>query len=124
MANLSTKIKLYANREVDFLNDVNLQDDGNGAYIKLNGILDIPKPTLEQLEQYNVQADLYVAMETLRAKRNKALVDSDWTILNDVPLNPAMRSAWMNYRTLLRNITDNLTTVEDVKAVTLPIPPK
>jgi hypothetical protein len=68
--------------------------------------------------------ELDMAMETLRAKRNKALVDSDWTILSDVPLNPAMRSAWMNYRTLLRNITDNLTTVEDVKAVTLPIPPK
>jgi hypothetical protein len=123
MANLSTKIKLYANREIDFRTDVLLQDDGNGAYIK-EWNLDIPKPTLEQLEQYNVQADLYVAMETLRAKRNKALVDSDWTILGDVPLNPAMRSAWMNYRTLLRNITDNLTTVEDVKAVTLPIPPK
>jgi hypothetical protein len=67
---------------------------------------------------------LEVAMETLRAKRNKALTDSDWTVLTDVPLNPAMRSAWMNYRTLLRNITNNLITVEDVKAVTLPIPPK
>jgi hypothetical protein len=67
---------------------------------------------------------LKIALDNLRAKRNKALVDSDWTILGDVPLNPAMRSAWMNYRTLLRNITDNLTTVEDVKAVTLPIPPK
>jgi hypothetical protein len=64
------------------------------------------------------------AMADLRAKRDKALVNSDWSVLNDVPLNPAMRSAWMNYRTLLRNITDNLITVEDVKAVTLPIPPK
>jgi hypothetical protein len=64
------------------------------------------------------------AEEILRAKRNKALTDSDWTVLTDVPLNPAMRSAWMNYRTLLRNITNNLITVEDVKAVTLPIPPK
>ena len=63
-------------------------------------------------------------MADLRAKRDKALLNSDWSVLNDVPLNPAMRSAWMNYRTLLRNITDNLTTVEDVKAVTLPIPPK
>jgi hypothetical protein len=64
------------------------------------------------------------AMADLRAKRDKALLNSDWSVLNDVPLNPAMRSAWMNYRTLLRNITDNLITVEDVKAVTLPIPPK
>jgi hypothetical protein len=30
----------------------------------------------------------------------------------------------MNYRTLLRNLTDNLSTVEDVKAVTLPIAPQ
>jgi hypothetical protein len=34
MTNLSTKIKLYANQEVDFLKDVLLQDDGQGAYIK------------------------------------------------------------------------------------------
>jgi hypothetical protein len=64
------------------------------------------------------------AISDLRARRNKALKDSDWSVLNDVPLNPANKSAWMNYRTLLRNLTDNLSTVEDVKAVTLPIPPK
>jgi hypothetical protein len=64
------------------------------------------------------------AMADLRAKRDKALLNSDWSVLNDVPLNPAMRSAWMNYRTLLRNITDNLITVEDVQTVTLPISPK
>jgi hypothetical protein len=86
-----------------------------------NGTTPIPK---EQILAIIPQVELEMAMETLRAKRNKALVDSDWTILGDVPLNPAMRSAWMNYRTLLRNITDNLTNVEDVKAVTLPIPPK
>jgi hypothetical protein len=86
-----------------------------------NGTPPIPK---EQILAIIPQVELDMAMETLRAKRNKALVDSDWTILGDVPLNPAMRSAWMNYRTLLRNLTDNLTTVEDVKAVTLPIPPK
>jgi hypothetical protein len=86
-----------------------------------NGTPPIPK---EQILAIIPQVELDMAMETLRAKRNKALVDSDWTILGDVPLNPAMKSAWMNYRTLLRNLTDNLTTVEDVKAVTLPIPPK
>ena len=59
MANLSTKIKLYANREVDFLKDVKLQDnsDGKGVYIK-EWNLDIPKPTLEQLEQYETQANI------------------------------------------------------------------
>ena len=36
MAELNTKIKLYAkqkNINVDFVSDVILQDDGNGAYI-------------------------------------------------------------------------------------------
>lgn len=67
---------------------------------------------------------LEVAMKDLRARRNKALADSDWTVLMDVPLEPAEKSAWMNYRALLRNITNGLETVEQVKAVTLPIPPK
>jgi hypothetical protein len=54
---ITTKIKLYANREIDFRTDVLLQDDGNGAYIK-EWNLDIPKPTLEQLEQYEAQANI------------------------------------------------------------------
>jgi hypothetical protein len=55
MTNLSTKIKLYANKEVDFLNEVKLQDDGNGVYIK-EWNLDIPKPTEAQLNALEAQA--------------------------------------------------------------------
>jgi DNA-binding protein H-NS len=56
---LTTKIKLYANKEVDFLKDVKLQDnsDGMGVFIA-EWNLDIPKPTLEQLEQYEAQANI------------------------------------------------------------------
>ena len=59
MANLSTKIKLYTNREIDFLKDVRLQDDSNGlgAYIK-EWNLDIPKPTMAQLDAYEAQAKI------------------------------------------------------------------
>jgi len=125
MTNLSTKIKLYANKEIDFQKDVLLQDDSNGkgAYIK-EWNLPIAKPTLEQLEQYDAQADLNDAMANLRQKRNAALAQSDWSVLTDVPSNPATKSAWMNYRTLLRNITNGLTTKEEANAVTLPLPPK
>ena len=52
---LLTKIKLYANRQIDFLKDVILQDDGNGAYIK-EWNLDIPKPTEAQLNALEAQA--------------------------------------------------------------------
>ena len=55
MANLSTKIKIYANKEVDFLNEVKLQDDGNGAYIK-EWNLDIAQPTEAQLNALEAQA--------------------------------------------------------------------
>jgi hypothetical protein len=59
MTNLSTKIELYANQEVDFTKDVKLQDnsDGKGVFIA-EWNLDIPKPTLEQLEQYETQANI------------------------------------------------------------------
>jgi len=58
MAQLSTKIKLYVNSEVDFLNDVKLQDDGQGAYIK-EWNLDIAKPTDAQLDALESQAQTY-----------------------------------------------------------------
>jgi hypothetical protein len=58
MANLSTKIKLYANKEVDFRNEVRLQDDGNGVYIK-EWNLDIAQPTESQLNALETQANDY-----------------------------------------------------------------
>ena len=59
MAQITTKIKLYANKEVDFLNEVKLQDDSNGLgiYIK-EWNLDIPKPTMAQLDAFEAQANI------------------------------------------------------------------
>ena len=55
---ITTKIKLYANREIDFRKDVLLQDDGNGAYIK-EWNLDIAQPTEAQLNALESQANDY-----------------------------------------------------------------
>jgi len=120
MAQLSTKIKLYVGSEVDFLNDVLLQDDGQGAYIK-EWNLDIEKPTLQQLEQYNDVADFDDAMKQLREKRDNLLIQSDWVVLPDSPV--ADKTAWETYRTQLRDITNGLTTVEEVIAVVFPTKP-
>ena len=59
MTQLTTKIKLYANREVDFLKDVRLQDnsDGMGVFIA-EWNLDIPKPTMAQLDAFEAQANI------------------------------------------------------------------
>jgi hypothetical protein len=58
MTQLTTKIKLYTNKEVDFRTDVLLQDDGNGAYIK-EWNLDIAQPTTAQLDALDAQATTY-----------------------------------------------------------------
>jgi hypothetical protein len=59
MTQLSTKIKIYANREIDFLKDVRLQDnsDGKGVFIA-EWNLDIPKPTMAQLDAFEAQANI------------------------------------------------------------------
>jgi hypothetical protein len=74
MANLSTKIKLYANREIDFLKDVRLQDDGNGAYIK-EWNLDIAQPTLAQLDAFKAQANEVERLNLVKANRAKEYPD-------------------------------------------------
>jgi hypothetical protein len=66
---------------------------------------------------------LEVAMKELRAKRNKALADSDWTQLPDVGFNAAERNAWMIYRQALRDITNNIETAEQAKSISFPVKP-
>jgi len=58
MAQLTSKIIKYVGSEVDFLNDVLLQDDGQGVYIK-EWNLDTPQPTQEQLDALEAQANEY-----------------------------------------------------------------
>ena len=70
MTQLSTKIKLYANREIDFNKDVLLQNDsdGKGDYIK-EWNLDIPKPTMAQLDAFEVQATEVERLNLIKANR-------------------------------------------------------
>jgi hypothetical protein len=68
MKNLDIKIKLYANKEVDFLNEVKLQDDGKGTYIK-EWNLDIAKPTDAQLDAFEAEATTYENNQKIIATR-------------------------------------------------------
>jgi hypothetical protein len=63
------------------------------------------------------------AMADLRQRRNKLLQESDWTVLSDNTLTNVQRTSWMNYRTELRNITEGLSTIEDVNSVVFPNTP-
>ena len=70
MAQLNTKIKLYANQEIDFLKDVLLQDDGNGAYIK-KWNLSIAQPTAEQIASYETAANAAETLSDVLSTRKK-----------------------------------------------------
>ena len=59
------------------------------------------------------------AMENLRAKRNRLLAETDFYALSDVTMSSEMET----YRQELRDITEGLTTVEDVEAVVFPTKP-
>ena len=80
MAQLSTKIKLYCEANdvanVDFINDVILQDDsdGKGAYIK-EWNLDIAQPTEAQLSAQESSANTEDANNNVRATRRAAYGD-------------------------------------------------
>ena len=72
MTNLSTKIKLYANQEVDFTKDVKLQDnsDGKGVFIA-EWNLDIAQPTQAQLDALESEAQTYENNQQIIATRKK-----------------------------------------------------
>jgi hypothetical protein len=59
------------------------------------------------------------AMADLRSRRNNKLAETDYLALSDNTLSSDMAT----YRTELRDITEGLSTVEDVEAVVFPTKP-
>ena len=59
------------------------------------------------------------ALKNLREKRNRLLAETDYLALSDVTLSASMRT----YRQDLRDLTDNLTTVDEINAVVFPTKP-
>tara|TARA_Y100000114_G_scaffold66344_1_gene60838 strand:- start:45 stop:272 length:228 start_codon:yes stop_codon:yes gene_type:complete len=72
-------------------------------------------------EQYLVspEEEFQLSMMRLRTERNMLLAETDFYALSDVTMSPEMET----YRQELRDITNGLTTVEDVEAVVFPTKP-
>ena len=81
----------------------------------LNGTPPIPN---EQILAIIPQVELDMALENLRAKRNKLLADSDYIVLADSPVND--KANWLTYRQALRDLTIGLDTVAKVNSVVFP----
>jgi len=63
------------------------------------------------------------AIAGLRSKRNALIASSDWTVLSDSPLSETEKTAWLEYRQDLRDITEGVNTVAKVNAVVFPDKP-
>lgn len=59
-----------------------------------------------QTTAYRTKVDENVAVG-VRATRNKLLDESDWTQMNDSPLDTAGKTAWATYRQELRDLSDH-----------------
>jgi len=81
-----------------------------------NGTTPISKADIEA--QFAI-VEFDMAMEDLRAKRNKLLADTDFHALSD----NTMSSDMTTYRQELRDITNGITTVEQANAVVFPTKP-
>jgi len=72
----------------------------------------------QEIAEWNNTA-LDRALDILRFKRNNLLAETDWMANSDVTMSEDMRT----YRQELRDITNGLTTVEEVEAVEFPTKP-
>jgi len=102
--------KINVNAEFTYL-----ADDINSIQW-LNGTTPISKADIEA--QFAI-VEFDMAMEDLRAKRNKLLADTDFHALSD----NTMSSDMTTYRQELRDITNGITTVEQANAVVFPTKP-
>ena len=83
--------------------------------------------TAEEIAQRQAEEQAWLegafdrAIADLRQRRNSLIASSDWVMMSDSPI--ADKTEWETYRQALRDITNGLTTVEDVNAVTWPTKP-
>ncbi len=85
--------------------------------------------TSQEISQRQAEATAWAngafdrAIAGLRSKRNSLIASSDWTVLSDSPLSAELKTAWLEYRQDLRDITEGLDTVAKVNAVVFPVKP-
>ena len=74
---------------------------------------------VEARDQAWIDGALDRALSGLRDRRNNLLAETDWMANSDV----TMSDDWKTYRQKLRDLTNGLTTVEEVNDVVFPTKP-
>jgi len=102
-------LKINPNAEVTITgNDINT--------IQWHNCSPIPK---EQIEALFPIVEFEMALDELRVKRNKLLANTDFHALSDQTLSSEMSA----YRQALRDITNGITTKEQIDAIIWPTKP-
>ena len=97
------------------------------AYKDVNGIP--VEMTAEEEAELNARKKAWQdgaldrAFKDLRFRRNNLLQKCDWTDLPNAVLTDDKKTEWQTYRTNLRDLTNGLTTVEEVENVIFPTKP-
>lgn len=63
----------------------------------------------EELDALSLKAQI----DVLRQHRERYLAESDWTQQPDAPISPEKKEEWRLYRQELRDLTNNITTIEE-----------
>ena len=84
-----------------------------------NQVVEMTEEENNAFENYRTSKHFNIKIENLRQERNFLLRETDWMANSDV----TMSDDWKTYRQQLRDITNGLTTVEEVNAVEFPEKP-
>ena len=92
----------------------------NGNDVEQITWLDSTSPiSKSDIEAQASAVELDIALQSLRTKRNKLLAETDYFALSDVTMSSEMTT----YRQSLRDLTNGLTTKDEVESVTWPTKP-
>jgi len=84
-----------------------------------NQVIEMTEEENNAFENYRASKYFNVRIENLRQERNSLLRETDWKANSDL----TMSDDWKTYRQSLRDITNGITTVEDIDAVVFPEKP-
>ena len=89
-----------------------LRTDGNDqtSYDSLEWVDSSTKPTKAKLDSYLSSVETE-EMIVFRQMRNKKLLESDWTRIDDCGISTSKKAEWATYRQELRDITKTVTPV-------------
>ena len=86
--------------------------------------IDMTVEEITEFQSQQITPDLFqIALKHLRLERNKLLADSDWEVTMAKEKGTNLSSAFKTWRQELRDITEGLTTVEEVEGVVFPTKP-